>query len=883
LLAVCCLLLGASDASALTAGEIEVKGLYSMGEDELLYLLDIKLGGAIDADRVRSGIKRAFLKGIFEDIAVETTGEEKPRVIIDMKERDYIKNVYVNGEYALSKSMIKELFILKEGDPLMCDVLEKALKYLRPKIVERGFPRVNIGAEIERLKKPHSVNIHLGVDTGEPERISKMTISGAPADIKSEMRLSEGDIFDRIRFKEDIERIKRYYKDKKYFKPVVGPYAFADGHLSLSVDPGRRLEISVEGNDHVSTKRLLKEMPFFETEEFSEDVVEEAVSRMLSVYHAEGYPFAGITHVTTSEDDLILLKFSVQEGQRVEVGKITFSGNTLPEKSLRGIMSMKEGKRYNPDLLDADRETLKNFYDSLGYLSSAVERLQTRYEEGSQKTDISVVIHEGPKTTIDRVTVTGTKFVPEEELRKVIKLKPGDVYNEIDISDARYRVIELYGRKGLPEATVAVTREIDGQKAHVTFHIDEDGLIHFGKVIVSGNRMTKYAVIKRELGQEEGKPFDFNALAKARQQLYKTGLFTGIDMEVLDRYDDKKDVLMKLREGKAGAVEFGVGYGDYDRFRGMLDLSYKNLMGMNRQASIRLELSGLEKRYILQYFEPWFLDTPLPFRAYVLGEDKKEVNVDTRETRYRLTRHTVAAGFEKKLSSALKTELFYEFSLVNTFDVKRDVILTREDTGTLIISGLRFGVIYDTRDNLSSPQKGILSGIAVKFTSPAFGSETDFVKLSFYGNFFQRIAEGIVLAASLRGGASQGYLKTNELPIVERFFLGGSTTVRGYAQDTLGPKKGVDRSPTGGNAFLMENLELRTSLGKGIGAVAFVDGGNVWQKVNEIGLTDLKFTTGLGLRYDTPVGPIRVDYGFKLQREKGESRGELHFSIGHAF
>ncbi len=183
---------------------------------------------------------------------------------------------------------------------------------------------------------------------------------------------------------------------------------------------------------------------------------------------------------------------------------------------------------------------------------------------------------------------------------------------------------------------------------------------------------------------------------------------------------------------------------------------------------------------------------------------------------------------------------------------------------------------------LSIRRRGILSGISVKFTSPVFLSETDFVKLSFYGNFFHRITERIVLAASLRGGVAQGYFKTNELPIVERFFLGGSTTVRGYAQDTLGPK-GSDGNPTGGNAFLMENLELRTSLGRGIGSVVFVDGGNVWQKVNEMGFTDLKFTTGLGLRYDTPVGPIRVDYGVKLQREKGESSGELHFSIGHAF
>jgi len=117
---------------------------------------------------------------------------------------------------------------------------------------------------------------------------------------------------------------------------------------------------------------------------------------------------------------------------------------------------------------------------------------------------------------------------------------------------------------------------------------------------------------------------------------------------------------------------------------------------------------------------------------------------------------------------------------------------------------------------------------------------------------------------------------------VERFFLGGRTTVRGYEQDTLGPK-GSDGNPTGGNVFLMENLEARLSLSKSLGLVAFLDGGNVWMKISDINPEDIKFTTGLGLRYNTPVGPLRVDYGYKLQREKGESAGEVHFSIGHAF
>jgi outer membrane protein insertion porin family len=881
--AVCFLLHAGTDVSASVVGKVEIKGLYSIGRDELLYLFNISPGARIDADLVRQGIKRAFLKGMFEDIDVTTTDGEKVNVIIQVKERNLIKKIKVEGEYSLSQKTIKKLFPLKEGQELACDTLEKAVRNLRPEIVVRGFPHVEIKARVEQLKEPYRINVHLRVDAGKPERIKKISIIGAPPDdVESAMNLSEGDVFNRLLVETDIERIKAYYKKKEYFKPVVGPYAFADGDLSIPVNPGKRLEIFIKGNDHVSTKALLKEMPFFEVEEFSDDIVAEAVQKMISLYHAKGYPFAKISSATTRKDDLLFVRFAVSEGVRVEVGEINLTGNTLPDKRLKDLLSLKKGKLYNPDLLDSDRETLGHFYNSLGYLAASVDGFRTEYEEVSRRMDIFIKIHEGLKTVIDRITFSGAKHIPEEELKKTVKIKTGDPFNDVDISDARYRIIELYGNRGFTDATVSVSRELEDQKAHIIFHINEDGLVHFGKVIVTGNLMTKYVVIKRELEQEEYEPFDLNILSKERQKLYKLGLFSEINTEVLDKYDDRKDVLIKLKEANPGSVEVGVGYGQYERYRGTIDLSYRNLMGMNRQVSLRLEYSSLEKRYILQYFEPWFLRINLPFRAYILGEDKKEVDADTRETRYRLIRHTATAGFEKKLSESVKSQLFYEFSLVNTFDVKPDVILSREDTGTLVISGLRLGLIYDTRDSPFNPQRGIISGIAVKFTSPAFFSETDFIEASFYGNTFFKLSEGLVLAASLRGGVAQGYQKTRELPIVERFFLGGSTTVRGYSQDTLGPK-GADGNPTGGNAFLMENLETRLSLGKGLGLVAFVDGGNVWQKANEIDLGSLKFTTGLGLRYITPVGPLRVDYGIKLRRERGESFGELHFSIGQAF
>ncbi|OGW38959.1 MAG: outer membrane protein assembly factor BamA [Nitrospirae bacterium RBG_13_39_12] len=876
------LILFTSNAACSVVDETEIKGLHSISEEELLYLLDIGHGKPIDAETVKSGIKRAFLKGLFEDISVEITDGEKTRAIINVKERDLINNIYIEGEYEISRKIIKDIFPLKEDNVMMCNMLEKALVDLKHELAKRGFPDAAVNAEIELLEEPYRINIVLQVNTGKPEIIKKINIHGAGDEVKSAMELSEGDIYDQLKLKEDLDRIKSQYKKNEHFKPVTGPYTFTGGILDIHVNPGRRLQISIVDNHALSTRTLLKEMPFPQSEAFSDDVVEEAVYRMLSLYHKKGYPFAQIAPVITSKDDILEVNFFIYEGSEVEINKISISGSSFPDENLKEIMSLKEGKIYNPDVIDTDKEILKDFYIALGYRSAEIEEFQTKYDESTKEMDISIRINEGLKTEIESVNITGSNLVPEKDIRTVINIKSGDVYNEVDISDARFRVIDLYNTYGFTKALVSIKRDFIGQKASITFQIDEGTKTLFGKTIITGNFDTKYKVIERELQQKEGMPFDYRIINKERERLYKLGLFTSVYMEALDKYDQKKDVLIKLHEAKAGSIELSFGYAEYEKYRIILDLSYRNLWGMNRQSTLRLEFSSLEKRYTLQYFEPWFMGNPLQFRVFLLGEDRREINIDTRETRYRLTRHNATAGVEKKIGKSLKAELYYDFSLVNTYNVQPDVILSREDTGTLVISGLRPGIVYDTRDNLFYPERGVLAGISTKFTSPIFLSESNFIKAEFFGNVYKKITKGVVFALSLRGGIAQGYLKTNELPIVERFFLGGRTTVRGYEQDTLGPK-GSDGNPTGGNVFLMENLEIRTSLSKSIGIVAFLDGGNVWVKINDFNPGDFKFTTGLGFRYNTPVGPLRVDYGHKLNKEKGESSGELHFSIGHAF
>lgn len=867
-------------ASDVVIQKIEIEGLYSITNDELLELLGLRAGALLDPLSVRNGIKMAFLKGIFEDISVELEDAGKGHIKIKVKERDIISNIYIKGNRRLKKKVLAGAFLFKEGQAMRYDLMEYSIAELRKTLAEKGFANADIKVQAEKTRKPYRINLVLTIDEGRPEIINQIRVYGPEEEVRRIMEISEGDIYDQFEIRKEMENIRAYYKKNNYLNPSVGPYAFADGELAIDINPGRKLDIKFEGNASVSSKTLLKETSFFEAEDFRDDLVEEAVSRITSLYHGKGYPFVQVAPVIVSGEDAIAVTFFIFEGDKVTVNSIKFVGVSIPGKNLKEVMSLKEGDLYNPDYIEADRTMLTEFYHAMGYLGMSVDDIWTVVKKA--EADIAITIKEGEKTHIEGIDIKGAEYVSKEEIEGVIGIKTGTVYNEVDVSNARYRIIELYGSYGFADAKVEIKQEFGEKGVRIIFEVNEGMLTFFGKTVISGNEDTKTKVIERELQYKKGTPYNYTLITKTRRRLYRLGLFTDVDIDPIDKDAGTRNIHLRVKEGNAGAVEFGVGYGDYERLRGSFDISYRNLFGMNRQASFRTELSTLEQRYIINYLEPWFLDKPVSFRMLFIKEARTEKNIKTRETRYRLKRNSASAGFEKRFTERLKGEIFYEFALVKTYDVQPDIILSKEDTGTLAISGIKPGIIYDTRDNPFDPRKGLLAGISVKAASGVLLSETDFVKIILNGSTYKELSKYFVFALSLKYGMAQGYGETRDLPLVERFFLGGRSTARGYEQDTLGPK-GVKGSPTGGNAFFLTNVELRTSLGKTFGLVTFVDGGNVWRRTNDVDLSELRYTAGMGVRYNTPVGPIRVDYGFKLDREEGESRGEVHFTIGHAF
>jgi outer membrane protein insertion porin family len=701
------------------------------------------------------------------------------------------------------------------------------------------------------------------------------------------------DILDRDKIERDIEDLKKYYKKKSYINPVIGPYEFKAGELTIPVTPGPILETYFKGNEIFSSKRLKKEISLRDEREITSDILRERVTRIRNLYHKEGYYHAQVTGGIETEGDIIRVTFFIFEGNRVILRRVTFEGITISSDTVRSIIPLQENRPYDKGLLDASRDSIVRFYTALGFVDVNVTEMSEKFSSDGTEVSLVFFVNQGREVKISEVNIHGNKAINIDDLKDVLQIEVGAPFNEFDIGEARYRLLSLYNRSGYINAEVEIERVIDNDSAVLTFRITENDPFVFGKIIISGNQKTKDTIIRREFAIREGEPYNYESIFRTRQQLYNLGIFTSITIEPIETSDvrehvDKEvrfhtqDILVDLEEANPGIVEISLGYGDYEHLRGSMDIGYNNLGGLNRKIGFRTELSSIEERYILNFIEPWLFNRPsLPFNVSLTKEKIRSIDIDTKDVKYKVNRLSLVAGIDKVFTERLKGNLNYEYSIVKTTDVEPGVILSREDTGTVGISSISPALFYDARDNPFNPTSGSLNGVVLKLASSAFFSEAQFIKAIMQSSWYFSLRKGLVFALSMKGGIAHGLGDTVELPIIERFFLGGRTTVRGYDHDSLGPK-GSDDTPTGGNVFALLNGEFRISLGRGFGLVTFVDAGNVWQKIEQVESV-LRYTTGLGLRYSTPVGPFRIDYGRKLNRKEGESAGEFHFSFGHAF
>ncbi len=875
----------ANDYESKIVGSIEVEGLTRIEEEELLDLISISVGDELKMNELRSGIKRAFRKNVFLDIISSAEIQNgEVRLKFTIKEVPLINRISAEGNSQIPLRQIKKIIPFKEYGDYRPEYDAVANKKIRDAYQRRGYPDAAFSLSINETEKKPLVDIQIIIDEGQPLTIDKIE---TPPELRKFLNVYSGQVFNRNKIDRAIKKYVAYFKKRKYLNPVAGPYTYKDGKLIIPAHIGPKLEVVFKNNRVFSTRRLKKVITYLENNEVSDELTSEIVSRIKTIYTDEGYMNAQVAAGIETEPDVTRVTFVIFEGEQVILRKIDYSGITLNPDTLAKIVPLVEQKPFNSNLIQVSRESLERFYSALGYLNMQVTDVRKELDDKGINMTVSFLIDEGTQTRIGGIKITGNEDVRELEILEAINIEKDSPFNLLDIGDSRYRVLSLYGQNGFINAVVDMRSRFDGDRAFLDFHITENMPIIIGKIILRGNEKTKAKIIMREFTFESGDHYDIEEVSSTKRRLYKLGLFNEVSMDMHGtgyRDDDGvvQDMVVTVKESNAGSIEFSLGYGDYEEFRGAFDLRYRNIGGYHRQAGFRAEMSSVEQRYILSFREPWLFNRPdVPLKIYLMKEDTRSVNIETREVLYKIDKLSFIAGVEKELLKGLKVGLNYEYSFTDTKDVQPGVILSKEDTGTLGIGSISASLFYDTRDNPSEPSSGMLLGVALKYASRIFLSETDFLKSSFQSAWYSQLHKRVIFAFSLRGGVANSFEDIEEVPLIERYFLGGRTTERGYEHDSLGPK-GAQDAPTGGNVFLLTNGEFRFSLGKGFGLVTFIDAGNVWRIIDNVDL-DLKYVAGAGIRYKTPVGPIRLDYGHKLDREPGESSGEFHFSIGHAF
>ncbi len=726
----------------------------------------------------------------------------------------------------------------------------------------------------------------------------------------------------------------------------------ANVNLVLSIEPGPRVEIVFQGDplaagdrerlvpiarEHSVDEDLLEDSKFGIERHFRERGY---CNPRVDYQRGELGP-----PKPDANADVLRVTFTITRGPQCMVEQAEVSGNTsLTSAELAPLVVTKAGQTFSDSTVGSDALRIQGYYRQRGFsavkVTSQVERREPK--AGSEFVRVRLVIAEGVRSVVDSVNFQGNAAIDAETLRREITSAPGQPYFEPQISSDADKIALLYLNRGYPEVTVEPAPKAisDGAKVELGFAIHEGPQILIDHVLVVGNERTSRETILREVLLRSGQPLSQEQEDETRTRITSLGLFRRVDISYLQLpgEQNRRDVVITVEEAPVTSISYGGGLEGGKRLvkssedgnaaeefqvapRGFFQVVRRNLFGKDRSLDLFTRVS----------FRPKGVSASS-------GTNPTEV---TDEGGYGFNEYLARLTYGERRILATDADLTIsggvEQAFRSSFDFRRrggSVTLTRRISPTLAVSG-RYGIdhtqllnirsdkanqstidrlfpqvrlssfassmIRDTRLDPIEPTSGSLIGTDAELAARSIGSQVGFFKSFVQGFTYRRLrSSSTVVVFGARVGLATGFPRTvtrdgvttivKELPASERFFAGGDTTVRGFTLDRLGTPETIDRDdfPTGGHGLIVLNAEARIPLRGGLGAVGFIDGGNVWRNVSDMDLSQMRGSVGFGLRYRSPVGPIRVDLGFKLDRRTlptgvRERPTALHISLGQAF
>jgi outer membrane protein insertion porin family len=642
-------------------------------------------------------------------------------------------------------------------------------------------------------------------------------------------------------------------------------------------------DLDFSGNVRASATELQDKIDLKLGSVYNPVEVQRAAEKLKEYYEEEGYFEVQITPaVEKFADGDVRVRFAINEGRKITIDRIVIQGNRgLTDRQIKAELATRERHWFilrgtvQRQKLDEDVERIVSLYNDHGYIQARVDSTDVAVDRDRARVTITFTVVEGPQYRVGEIAFKGHAVVPEEELRRQLAFKAGDVFSRTQLRESVRAMQDLYSTVGRASADIQPrTEQVGGDRISVAFEIAEGPEVYVERINIAGNVRSQERILRREMPLVEGELFTLQKLQRARQRLVNLGYFETVNVTTQPGSDKTRIVVnVDVTERPTGLFSIGGGYSSVDSFIGTIDLAQNNFLGRGWQVAVRLAVGGNSQRGLISFTEPWLFDRPLS-----AGFDLFSTQRDFTEYDY----HTLGGAL--RLSHPFleywRWYLQYRLTRDDIDDVTdASATLLRDEIGVRVTSLVSGSVGRDSRDNVVAPTKG--SQLSLTLDVAGLGGDTRYVKSIAFGTYFRPLWFGHVLSGRVEGGYGFGW-GDQDLPVFERFYLGGPNSIRSVKFRRISP---VDDTGLriGGTSEVLGNLEYIVPLPFNVRAAAFFDIGNVYGFTQKFDITDTREAAGASLRWLSPFGPIRVDYGVNLDRRKGESFGELHFSVGSPF
>jgi outer membrane protein assembly complex protein YaeT len=964
-------------------------------------LVALAPGERLSSEALRRTVQRLFQGGRYRNVVVRTSpaaapaGDPGPWVTVVVEALPVrildALDVRVDEGAGIDAAAVRAAARLAPGDPFDDPDLDAALARVRAMLARRGYDEARVDG---RARGDRAVAAEIAVAPGEPVRVSTLHLAGdvgaAGRQLERGLATRAGAPLDRDALERDVRAVRAALHAGGHRRARVGsPIVRVQGRradVELPVEAGPRIALVFRGNHDVPAPILADELGLEEGTPLDVPAVGAGVDRLLAFYRARGHAAVRIDVEELRRGGELAIVFHVEEGRRYRVRRVSVEGLAFHDEEwardrLAGFLDA-EGTEPSAPQAEAARalalsvpgvrpaaapppvlpphevvddaawdraaQQLADEWRGLGFLEAVYLGASVTLDAGRRTAELTLRFREGPRTHVDAISFEGNTVVSLAELAREARVSPGAPLLFEKIEETRAAILRIYLARGHIYARVEARETLDRERhlASLRFVVDEGPQVRIGRIVVTGNRRTRDAVVRRSLSLAEGDVYDPEHVARSQAALLRLGVFRSVGLRVQDPEvpQPTKDVAVEVSERPWATLSQGVGFSIANGPRAFIEYGQPNLLGR------ALELSARGKvNYPLDEFRPDLvgksaedriegradvgLRAPgLPLLGLPAGVRADLIGEILHRKAYDLRRVTGVTGVDVGLTSRASFSLQYEVEVDRIdkseaeFLTQADVERLRFDEGVTTLHALRPSLSLDYRDNSAHPHRGWFAATALEWARSLGGPEdrvllgalpgsdihTNMLKLSGTASGYLPIGAATVVALSLRGGRVFPLDRRSRTVIPRRFFLGGATTMRGYAEEEMIPQdvrddlaaearlcgasfsgvgctqrgsrlaSGRRTVSEGGEAFFLAKAELRLRLRGSLETGLFADIGNVWLDPLAYRLLDLRANVGFGLRFVTPIGPAAIDIGFNVTPDRvlNERTVAPHFTIG---